>query len=216
MRMRARDVMSEPVTTVSPHATLPAVAAVMGRQRIGGLPVVDANGKLVGVITETDLLVKEAGAGGRTELSYARHWNSTSKDFQHRPTPTVAEVMARQVVTADEDTGLRELARLMTRQGAHHIPIVRDGRIVGIVTRADVVSAFGRPARAILADVFDVLREGLCLDPERFDVVVQEGVVTIRGEVDRPGAVRLIETVLAEVDGVAAVDASQVTSRTPA
>jgi CBS domain-containing protein len=213
MRLEARDVMTEPAITVSPDTTIPAVAAMMRRQRVGGFPVVDAAGKLVGVVTETDLLLKEAGAGGRTETSYMRR---TAADFQHRPTPTVADVMSRTVVTADEDTSVRELARLMTRHGAHHVPILRDGRIVGIVSRADIVSAFERPSRVILADVQAMLLDGLCLDPERFDIVVDNGVVSMRGEVDRPGTINLIQTLVAEIDGVAAVDTSQMTSRASA
>jgi CBS domain-containing protein len=210
-RMRASDVMSHPVVTIHPEAAIVDAIRLMHERRISGLPVGDKLGRLVGIVTEGDILLKEAGPGGVPLLAYL------GAPFTHSPAPqalervrgwTVGDVMTREVITAGQETAVREIACLMARHGINRIPIVRNEHVVGIVTRADVLSVFDRPDAALRAEVRRTLHDVLRIDPRSFEVEVAKGVVTLKGELKDERDIGLIETFLAEIDGVAGVDTS--------
>jgi CBS domain-containing protein len=206
-RALAAEVMSSPVLHTRPERSVVQAVRLMRDHSISGLPVLDPDGHLVGIITERDIIAREAGVGGRPLLDYSRHPNGGTP--AHRLALTVGDLMERHVVTAGPDTPAREIARLMLRHRINRIPIVEDDGVVGIVTRADILAIFERPARAILADVRCLLRDDLLINPDTLDIVVREGLVQIRGGVPSPGDLSLVDTYVAEIDGVTAVDTSQ-------
>lgn len=209
--LRAKDVMTSPAITCPPETTLPEVVRLMREHHISGVPVTDPVGRLMGIVTEGDLLLKEAGPGGFPLRAYERPPDGASdaeRELQRTRGRIVGDVMIRDVITADQDTPIRALACTMARRGINRVPIVADGRVLGMVTRADVLSVFVRPDDEITAEVEGILRRDLRLDPDAIEITVCDGVVTLRGEVDRAPQPGLIEAWVGEIDGVAGVDVS--------
>jgi CBS domain-containing protein len=208
----AKDVMTSPVITLRPGTPLREAAEVFLRHHISGAPVVDETGRLVGIVTEADLLRREAQPmpeARRGFLSFL--W----RDVQLRAgrTVRVEEVMTREVITATEDTPVRELARRMLLRRVNRIPVVREGKVVGIVTRADVLKAFVRPDLELVQAVRRVLAEELGVDLSRVVVEAEAGAVRIRGEVERASDVELVHRYVATVDGVVSVDTAELRYR---
>jgi CBS domain-containing protein len=118
--MRARDVMSEGVFSVSTDATALDAAKLFVNCRVSALPVVDQAGVMLGIVTKADLM---------------------RPSRKERPAHMIVDVMTHEVVVAAEDTPLAELARLMSEHAVKRLPIVRNGRVVGIVSRTDLLRA---------------------------------------------------------------------------
>lgn len=208
-RLRARDVMTTPVHTVGPETPVPEVARLLVERHISGVPVVDETGRLVGIVTEADLLPKEAGPAGLplTALLGPEAPPEVREHLRRYRGRVVREVMTREVVTATEDTPVQQLAALMLRKQVNRVPIVRGERVVGIVTRNDVLRTFFRKDEELEGAARETLRD-LELDPDRVQVQAREGVLTVCGEVASPERARLVELVLRALDGVVDVDVS--------
>ena len=134
--------MSQPVVTVGPETSLAEVARTMVDYRIGGVPVVDPQGKLRGIVTETDFAAKERGMPFSILLLsqvFSEPMPEEAIERVHREARTTAakEIMITEVITATEDTPVDDVARLMLRYDIDHIPVVRDGALVGIISRHD-------------------------------------------------------------------------------
>lgn len=213
MRTRARDVMTSPVKTVAPDAALPEVAHLLAEHRIGCLPVVDG-GRLVGIVTEEDLLLKVAGAPAGVPglamflLPPDKHVDA---DFHRRVDGlTAGDVMTANVVTADEDTPVREIAATMTRRRIGRIPVIDDaGSLLGVVSRNDVLRIFARDHADVIADLRAEL-EGR-VDLSALSLTCADGIVRVVGHVGRRSDVRLMEVRAHAVDGVVGVDVDGVT-----
>jgi CBS domain-containing protein len=141
----AKDVMTTIVHAVRPYQTLREAAELMAEHHISGLPVVDADGKVVGMVTEADLIDehKREAAIPRTALYglFAIPDETVIAAFQGGMKLQVQQVMSKSVTTATEETTLHEVADLMVRRRINRIPIVRGGMLVGIVSRGDIVRA---------------------------------------------------------------------------
>lgn len=209
-RLRARHVMTSPAVTVRPDTPVVEAARIMARRRISGLPVVDEDGHLMGIVTEADLLLKEAGPGGLPLVAF--HAEGPPPDVQpllrRYEGRLVGEVMTREVVAAQEDTPLQQVAALMARKNVNRIPILRGGVVVGVVSRNDVLKAFLVEDEELVRRVQETLEE-LGLPPDRVHVEVQDGVVRLRGQVDSPGEARLLALCVRGLDGVVAVDTAE-------
>ncbi len=205
--MRVVDVMTTEVMTVAPEATLKEAARLMVKARVSGLPVVDPDGKLVGIITEADFLAREV------ERERPRRHGLLDALFggaQHSlaEAETVAEAMTEGVVTIGPDSTLAEAARVMATRDVKRLPVV-DGRglLIGVVSRGDVVAAFTRPDDVIEDEILeDVIRRVLFIDPATVDVTVEEGMVTLGGELPTRTEVRLLEELVRRLDGVVSVE----------
>jgi len=201
--MRARELMSTPVITVRPDAGLKDVAEVLVTHGISGMPVVDPVEGLVGMISESDFL---------TKLEYEREDSSffdrlagilgTDGKGSAR---TAADVMKRRLVTAKPDATVHELIHLMTSHAIDRVPIVEDGRVVGIVTRADVLRTFTRPDEAITQEVLWRLQHDLWIDPALVQVQTHDGIVTVVGTVETHADADLLTRWIAATEGVVAV-----------
>lgn len=210
--MKAADVMVSNVITVTPEATVREVADLLLTNRISAVPVVDAEGKIVGIVSEGDLMHRaEAG----TEIK--RSWwlqalssrEALATDFVRSHSQKVADVMSRRVVTAKPETPLHEIAGLLERNRIKRVPIVENEKLVGLVSRANLLQALASPARApvparaaddqsIRDSILRQVRQKSWGRPALINVIVQDGAVELWGLIDTP-AERDAMRVLAEV-----------------
>ncbi len=191
--MRIVDIMTSELITVTPATPIRDAANLMFRNKVSGLPVVNEDGMLVGIITEADFL----------RLEVARH---EAEDPQ--PVETVDEVMSPRVLTIGPSHSITDAARTMVVNDVNRLPVVDDaGRLLGIVSRLDVVAVFTRPDEVIEDEVKeDVVRRVLFVDPESFDITVRHGTVTFKGEIGTRNEARLVEELVRRLDGVIRVD----------
>ncbi len=208
--MRAREIMSTPVITVYRDTPLKEVAETMATHHISGVPVLDRDGRLCGIISESDFLIKlEYGAlRDENRLGFldrlADKLGATPKPHAR----SAGELMTEQVVTAGPDTVLREVVHLMTSRAVNRLPVVDGTRVIGIITRTDILSTLARPDDAISQEVRWRLQHDLWIDPTSVTVVTRNGVVALGGMVETRVDAELATRWAAAVAGVVDVDAS--------
>ena len=193
--MRAVDVMTINVITVTPDTSIQALAALLSERGISGVPVVDAAGRLVGIVSEGDLLHRaETGTARRTERRRFR-WLDTvasdqelARDYMKSRGRVVSDVMSREVIAVTEMTELAEIADLLEIKRIKRVPVVRDGKLVGIVSRANLVRALAtvKAESSSSPDIGDhTIRQKLFAElqaqewagPWAADIVVRDGIV---------------------------------------
>jgi CBS domain-containing protein len=172
--------MSTHVIAVRPGAPYKEMAAMLHEQRVSAFPVIDEDNKVIGVVSEGDLLTKEAleGTVPRTLQSLTRQSVRTRVNAV-----TAADLMTKPPVTIGPDESVAHAARLMFNTRVKRLPVTsEDGTLIGIVTRSDVLSVYSRPDTDIQRQVTQDLILGtfLCA-PDRFTVTVKNGIVTIKG-----------------------------------
>jgi CBS domain-containing protein len=190
--MRTCDVMSTPVVTVSPDAPLKDVAATLVEHGINAVPVVDASDRLIGIVSEADLLSLETGLGRGPAPAGPR---------------TAGEVMRQSVYTLTGDTAATAAARLMLRHRLKSVPVVAGERVVGMVARRDLIRLIARSDDDIQADLDRRLKEEIQA-LQRLAVGVAGGVVTIDAAAS-PLARRLLEGLARDIPGVVEVRTTQ-------
>ena len=209
--LTVRDAMTQHVLTVDEAAPLKDVARVMLDAGVSGLPVVDAAGALVGVVSEADFLVKGQGVDAIRHRRLERLLGespSTRRDLGKLAARTAGEAMTSPALTIEPARSLQEAAAIMTARRVNRLPVVEDGRLVGIITRADLVRAYLRTDEELVQTIRDdVLHRMLWLDPAAFEVEAHAGEVTIRGHVDRRSTARIVEETVAMVPGIVSVSA---------
>jgi len=180
MNATVKDVMSTHVIAVRQAATYKEIAAVLHEQRVSAFPVIDEDNKVIGVVSEADLLAKAAleGTVPRTLQSLTQQHLRTRVNAV-----TAADLMTKPPVTIGPDEPVTRAARLMFDRRVKRLPVTsEDGTLIGIVTRSDVLSVYGRPDAEIRHQVTQDLILGTFLcDPDRFTVTVTDGIVTIEG-----------------------------------
>ena len=205
--MRVGDVMTSEVRTIGADAPLKEAAMVMVRAGVSGLPVIDDERKVVGIITEADFVTAEANRSwGRQRRRLLANLFGEAETHEAK---TVGDAMTPDPATIDRDSTVTEAARKMTDLGVKRLPVVLpDETIEGIVSRADVMAAFAR-ADSELADEIqnDVILGVLQLHDSPVDVEVSDGVVTITGTVPARSDARLLEELAVRVEGVVSVNA---------
>ena len=206
--MNIREVMSAPVVTVTPETSLHEVARLLSEHGISGLPVLDTDGTCIGVVSEGDVLVKQLGRPApRRPLEWLLGPRPDAEEERRRSATTAREAMTAPPVTIGPDRPLRITAELMVRHGVNRLPVLDTGRIVGIVTRADLVRAYLRQDAEIETAVRrDVLEHTMWLDPSAFDIRVGEGIVHLAGSVDRRSTARIIAKLTGLLEGVSGVE----------
>ena len=216
--MKARDVMVAPVVTVKPYSTVKEVAKTLVDRRISAVPVVDDVGKLVGIISEGDLMHRsETG----TERQY-RWWirlvegdASLPADYIKAHGRKAADIMTQNVITAAPDTALDEVAITMEKNSIKRVPIVRDGQLVGIVSRANLVQALATMPKGLEIPLSDSqirekllshLKEQPWADTHLLNVTVTDGVVSLWGIASSETDRKAIRVAAEATPGVRAVN----------
>jgi CBS domain-containing protein len=142
--MTVHDVMTQAVTSVQPETPLKDVARLLVANGISGLPVVDADRRVVGVVSEADLLIKEQGADALPRRRAARvrgESHATKSRLAKVGATTAGTAMTSPAITIDPDASLQAAAATMVDGGINRLPVTKDGMLVGIVTRADLIRA---------------------------------------------------------------------------
>lgn len=208
--LTVRDVMTRPVRTVGTETPLKDVARLLIDGGISGVPVVDGHGAVLGVVSEADFLVKEQGARAVHRRRFASLLGEdprTQAQLGKLAARTAGEAMTAPAVTVAPARAIRDAAELMTSRRINRLPVVEDGRLVGIVTRADLVRAYLRSDDELTRTIReDVLRRILWLDPASFTVEVRNGEATVAGSVERRSTAEIVAETIRLVPGV--VDAS--------
>jgi CBS domain-containing protein len=216
--MRAADVMVRNVVTVHPDTDVADAIKLLAERDISALPVVDAQGELVGIISEADLLHRvEIG----TEIH--RRWlqesltaaTTLAEEFAKSHGKKVSEVMTKGVVSANEDTPLAEIAALFERNRIKRVPIVRDGKLVGVVSRSNLIQALATAApvgagdentdRRIRADILARIDEQDWTDFGGRNVTVTGGVVHLWGLITSDSERHALTALAEGVPGVSGV-----------
>lgn len=196
------DVMTRNVVSVRERAQYKEIILVMRERGFSACPVLDADDAVVGVVSEDDLLVKEAYLGDAAVGQLARRRNRTKAMGL-----TAGQLMTHSAISIRPDALVTEAARIMHAKHVKRLPVVTaDGRLVGIVRRIDLLGVYDRPDSEIEAEIRKrVIVEEFVLDGLAFNVVVLSGVVTISGSVEhRAVALNLLDAIR-KVDGVVAV-----------
>ena len=210
--MTVRDVMTADVVSVGPNASLKEVAELLVDRGISGVPVVDEDQRVLGVLSESDIIVKEVTRTHAGDL-LAQLAGREGVDERRRDATTAYEAMTEPPLTIEPHRPVGDAARVMLDAGVNRLPVVAGGRLEGIVTRADLVRAFVRPDRDIWEELrADVAARRLALSLDDLDIQVRGGEVTIRGAAASPEAIGLLESAARHVPGVVSVDCSRVTS----
>ncbi len=204
---RVHDVMRTTVVTVHGGTAYKEIARLLAEHQISGLPVLGPERKVVGVVTEDDLLAAQARTSRR--LRAEGEAAGQPRDVEH-PALIAVELMTTPAVTIGPDATVPAAARLMNTDHLRMLPVTNDkGRLLGIVTRRELLSVFLRPDEDIASDIRELLTEVLPADEDKADVTVQDGVVTLTGELDPtagphgdliPVAIRLMWSIDGVVD----------------
>ena len=202
-RLRVQDVMTRDVITATVDTTFKQLERLMTDGDITGVPVVDPTGAIIGVVSEADLMLRSE-AGGETLSG----WSPAARERRSKSEAlTAGGLMSSPAVTVGPDAPLAAAARLMRRGGVKRLPVIDHGSLVGIVTRADVLKSYLRDDAGILTDVVEgVIRGSMWIDPTTLEVEVDDGVVRLRGQVERRSEVEIIATLTRGVEGVMEVE----------
>jgi CBS domain-containing protein len=205
--MRVRDLMTTNVLTVRSSTQLKDAAALLAEHRISGLPVVDEDGHVLGVLSEGDILYKETGTKDKPGF-FDRLLSvpPTGLDLK-LAARTVGEAMSVPAVTIRPRRPVTQAATTMIEKGVNRLPVIDDeDRLIGIITRADLVRAFVRSDAEIEQEIReDVLSRTLWLEADTIQIEVVGGEVRLSGEVGTQTDAELIPTFVQRVPGVVSV-----------
>jgi len=199
-----KGVMTSSVVAVRENADFKEMVTVMRSRRISAFPVIDASGRVLGVVSEADLLLKET-TPALPQAAIRLPWRL--REQSKAAGVTAAELMTKPAVTIHEDASVSEAARLMQSRKVKRLPVVdTNGRLRGIITRTDVLSVFERPDTEIWDEVIkEVIIGEFGLDPEMFVVTVRFGIVTITGSMERRADALSLLATIRHLEGVIGV-----------
>ena len=204
--MKVRDVMSTELVTVTRDVPLKQAASLMLEHRISGLPVVDAD-RVLGVLSETDVLYKETKARDRQGIvDWVLHYGDDPPAAK-LTARTAGDAMTSPAVTIPPARSVADAATMLLELRIDRLPVVDSGRLVGLVTRSDLVRAFARTDAAIVDEIRnDVLLRTLWEGPHSISITVHDGEVVLAGEVETDTMAEMIEAFARRVPGVVSVD----------
>lgn len=210
--MKARDVMTPEVISVKPETPVKEIAETMMKYHISGVLVLDPKGSVMGVVTEGDLLRRpEIGSDhrwGNSLLSLFEHPDRRPTEYARSHGHRADDVMTREVITVNEDTPVSQIARLLERRRIKRVPVLRDGRAVGIVSRANLVQALAavsaRSPEPPKEDrkLRDQIMEGFSdagIDARFLNVIAHEGRVEVWGTVRSEAQLKAVQVAVEDV-----------------
>jgi len=209
--MKVQDVMSSAVVTARADTPFKEIVETLLTSSVSGVPVVDDSDTLIGMVTEADLLPKEAYGNRRRKkalslvadvlLGRESVWIEKARGLVAR------DVMSTNVVTVAPEENVRVAARRMIEEGVKRLPVVSDGRLVGIVSRPDLLSVFSRQDDSLAASIRTLVRRCMYVEPEyAVEVSVDDGIVTLEGVVRFQSDVDVLGAIVGAADGVVGVD----------
>jgi CBS domain-containing protein len=216
--MLAKDVMTTNVVTVTSDDRVEEIAKLLLERHISGAPVLDADGRLVGVVSEGDLMRRLEGEAERRSwwLKLLASPEDRARDYTKSHGRLAGDVMTREVVTVAEDTPVGEIAHLLERRRIKRVPVVRDGKVVGIVSRANLLHGLAAHKDRVAPEPSPddrTIRKAIMTMVERqgwithgsLNVLVSDGVVELWGWVDSEDERKALRLAVEEVAGVKAV-----------
>ena len=216
--MKAQDVMTWHVSTIGPDDSLSKAVRIMLQNEISGLPVLDADGKLIGMITEGDLLRRAETTTQRRRPRWIEFFagpGRMAEEYVHTHGRKVSELMTTDPVSVTEDTPLEEIVTLMEKRRIKRVPVVRGDKLAGIVSRANLLHALARlsaevkPAQADDRTIRDRLLNDLKREPwaplGTLDIIVRGGVVDLWGSITDERERNALVVAAENVPGVKAV-----------
>jgi CBS-domain-containing membrane protein len=194
--MKVKDIMTWPVFSIAPESNVLPAVQMMLKQKISGLPVVDADGKLLGIVTEGDFLRRAETATERRRprwLQFLVGPGRLADEYVHTHTRKIADVMTTEPITVNENTPIEEVVHLMEKHRIKRLPVVRERQLVGIVSRANLLHALASLAPTVPATTAsdETIRKNLLAELERqkwapvgfLNVVVRDGIVQLWGTI---------------------------------
>ena len=217
--MKVRDIMSTKVVTASPSTTIRDIAGLMVEKHVSGLPVLSDSGTLVGIVSEGDLLRRpELGTQKhrRRWVSFFSGVDEQAREFTKTHALRAGDVMTEQVIHVSEQTPLGDVVGLMEKHNIKRLPVLSDGKLVGIVSRADLLRALAArqanpippPAEsdaAIRAAMNEVLKNEEWTMSAMVNVIVSEGAVHLWGVIDSDDQRQALRVAAENIPGVTAV-----------
>jgi CBS domain-containing protein len=217
--MRAKDIMTRDVATVPPSASVREAAKLMTEKRLSGLPVVTSDGRPVGMLTASDLLHRvETGTERRQSWlsGFFSNPDEMARQYAKAHGLKAHEVMSRHVITVRDDASLNEVAEVLDRNGLKRVPVVRDGVLVGIISRSDLVrvlsqTSIGQPVAnsddaALQYAIWQQIRKQRWLDSSYVNITVKDSVVEAWGMVPSMDQRNALLVLIEEVAGAAKVE----------
>jgi CBS domain-containing protein len=201
---KIKNVMTTDVATVREDTPFKDVVRLLDQRDVSAVPVVDADNRVIGIVSNADLLPKQA-AQDPTDTNavvawFERHWNRARSEAT-----TAGEVMTKTVFTIEPDSTVVHAAKLLDRYGIKRLPVIDNGNLVGIVSRRDLLAVFLRRDEDIADEIArDVFERNLdtTVNPATVTVDVHDGEVTLRGELERKSMIPIAETMASRIDGV--------------
>jgi CBS domain-containing protein len=206
MHSLVKDLMTPQVVTIGPATPFKEIVARLANHRVSAVPVVDDDGLVLGVVSEADLLLKEEFPDPDADIPL--FWTKRRRLERDRAAATTArDLMSVAVVSIAPDATVAEAARRMHSAGVKRLPVLDEGgRLVGIVSRADLLKVFNRPDQAIRREIMDEVIVGeFMMDPNRFFIHVTDGVVVLQGRVERRSLLPYLVRAVHSVEGVVRV-----------
>ena len=210
--MRVRELMTERVLTIGPEAPIKDVARILVEHRISGLPVCDMEGRVLGVVSEADILYKEhdpreAHVGG--PLGWIVDGTPNYTGYVKAGALTARKAMTSPAITVAPWESVSEAARIMCERRVNRLPVVHHEHLVGIVTRADLVRAFTRADEEIEREIReDVVQRTMWIDTGKIEVDVERGRASLTGTLHTRSDVELLARLVGRVPGVVAVESA--------
>jgi CBS domain-containing protein len=207
MNAMVKDVMTGEVVAVRRDTSYKEMATRLREYRVSAFPVIDENRRVIGVVSDADLLAKEALAGEHAGIPAAITGILHHKQYQKAEGVTAGDLMTHPAVTVRPEDSVEHAARLMYTLQVKRLPVVdAGGYLVGIVSRSDLLTVFDRPDEEIHAEIVnDVILRDFLVDPALFTVTVAEGVVTVKGNPETADLGHRLVTRIRHVQGVVAV-----------
>ena len=207
MNSLVRDVMTTEVVAVEAWTPFKEIVARLAEHRISAVPVLDADGRVLGVVTEADLLLKQEHPD--PEVDVPRAWSRRRRLERKKAAAVVAgKLMTTPAVTVPPTATVTEAARRMHTARVKRLPVVDEtGQLLGIVSRADLLKVFTRPDEAIRSEIInDVIVGDLMMNPSRFLIRVDDGVVVLEGKSELSSLIPYLVRAIHHVEGVVRVD----------
>lgn len=219
--MYAKTVMNTVVVAVLPSTTVKQIAKILYEHRISAVPVIDKQERLVGIVSEGDLVFREElGTKSKQSwwLSFFEDTERRAHDYVKSHSTIARDIMTTKVISVTEETSVQQIAELLERHQIKRVPVLRDSKVVGIVSRANLVQSLAVGANksestdntssdlAIREELDKTLRSELGISMTPLNIIVKKGIVHIWGFVDGEQERRAIQIVAEGIEGVTQVD----------